>query len=285
MILIKKIFCVLNLKALKLKNNLQYIFHKYFLYFSTLKIKVKLQNKKNIQPKVSKKIVIFGSSASINQITEQEKALLNECKIIFMNKNLIFWKKINIWPDYFFLADTPIKSKAAKQIFEDTIKTLNSTQNDAPIFLIEEFYKFGIPKNLKKICFQYNKSSNLVWAQNLNETMFGFHGSLTTLLNLTTVLNFGKRIMLVGFDMNDRKYFFDKDSNFNKYKDDSFTFDGNFHPNAEKINGKNIFTHWNLINKNIRNNNISLYCESKKSLLVKKGLVKHLSINDFYRLK
>jgi hypothetical protein len=281
MILIKKIFCILNLKVLKLKNNFQYISHKYFLYFSTLKIKVKLKNKKNIQPKISKNIVIFGSSASINQITEQEKASLNDCKIIFMNKNLIFWKIINIWPDYFFLADTPIKSKAAKQIFVDTIKTLNLTQNDAPIFLVEEFYKLGIPKNLKKICFQYNKSSNLDWAQNLNETMFGFHGSLTTLLNLITVLNLGKRIMLVGFDMNDRKYFFDKDSNFNKYKDDSFTFDGNLHPNAEKINGKNIFTHWNLINKNLFSKKFEIYCNNPKSLFVKENKLKYMSIKEF----
>ena len=40
--------------------------------------------------------------------------------------------------------------------------------------------------------------------------MFGHHGSLTTLLNLIDLLNFRKKIMLVGFDMNGRDYFFEK---------------------------------------------------------------------------
>ena len=281
MILIKKVFIILNLTILKLKNSFQYILLKYFLYFFTLRIRVKLKKKKDIQPKLSEKIVIFGSSVLINQITEQEKVLLNDCKLIFMNKNLIFWKKINIWPDYFFLADTPIKSKAALQIFIDTIKILNLTKNNSPIFLVEEFYKFGIPKNLKKICFKYNKSSNLNWAQNLNEIMFGFHGSLTTLLNLITVLNLGKRIMLVGFDMNDRRYFFDKDSNFNKYVDDTFISEGNLHPNVEKINGKNIFTHWSVVNENLQSKKVNIYCNNQKSLFVKKNKLKYMSIKEF----
>ena len=40
--------------------------------------------------------------------------------------------------------------------------------------------------------------------------MFSFHGSLTTLLNLISILKIGKKVLLVGFDMRDSSYFFEK---------------------------------------------------------------------------
>lgn len=78
-----------------------------------------------------------------------------------------------------------------------------------------------------------------------------------------------------------KNFFFDKDSNFSKYKDDSFTFDGNLHPNAEKINGKNIFTHWNLVNKNLFSKKFEIYCNNPKSLFVKENKLKYMSIKEF----
>ena len=43
--------------------------------------------------------------------SEDEKEKIYKSKIIFMNKNLIFWNYIGIWPNFYFLADTPIKSE------------------------------------------------------------------------------------------------------------------------------------------------------------------------------
>ena len=197
-------------------------------------------------------MVIFGSGKIVNALTEDEKEKISKSKIIFMNKNLIFWKYIGIWPNFYFLADTPIKSEKSLKIFNDTLKIINDNKLDSPVLLLEKFYKYGLPNNLNCTFFNYNKSKNLKWALNLNDIMFGHHGSLTTLLNLIDLLNLGKKIMLVGFDMNGRDYFFEKDKDFEKYTDKSFISRGSLHPNAEKIDDKNIFTYWEIITKNFK---------------------------------
>ena len=138
-------------------------------------------------------------------------------------------------------------------------------------FLLENYYKFGLPNNIKTFFFNYNKSSNLKWAKNLDDIMFGYHGSLTTLLNVVDVLNLGKKIMLVGFDMNGRDYFFEKDKNFEDYLDNSYYSEGISHPNLEKVNGKNMLTHWKIISDNLNYKKIDIYCNNPNSILVKKN--------------
>ena len=199
-----------------------------------------------------------------------------------MNKNLIFWQHIGLWPNYYFLADTPVKSNKSIKIFNDTLKIINDNKLDSPILLLERFYKYGLPNNLNFVLFNYNKSKNLKWALNLNDIMFGHHGSLTTLLNLIDVLNLGKKIMLVGFDMNGRDYFFEKDKDFLKYTDKSFTSEGKLHPNVEKNENTNIFTYWDIITENFKAKKIKLYCNNQESLLVKNNLVEYISIDTFY---
>ena len=111
--------------------------------------------------------------------------------------------------------------------------------------------------------------------------MFSFHGSLTTLLNLISILKIGKKVLLVGFDMRDSTYFFEKNKLFIKYKDQTFKKKNSLHPNAEKINGKNIFSYWSILNKQLKKKNINIYCNNRNSLLIKNRLVKFKSIRDF----
>ncbi len=280
MIMTKKI----NLYYHLLKNFIQYNLLKYSLFFLTLSHRKLLKNKKSNKNEnlKSDSVVIFGSGKIINQLTADEKKLLYKSKIIFMNKNLIFWNYIDIWPNYYFLADTPVKSNATIKIFNDTLKTITENKFDAPIFLLEKFYKHGLPKNLDCVFFKFNKSKNLKWASNLNDIMFGHFGSLTTLLNLIDVLNLGTKVMLVGFDMNARDYFFENDLKFKEYTDKSFSSAGILHPNLEKIQNKNILTHWNVITDNFNVKNIKLFCNNKKSILVEKNLVEYMSIDKFY---
>ena len=267
-----------------IKNFIQYNLLKYLLFSLTLPHRKLLKNKKsnNLENMKSDSVVIFGSVKIINQLTADEKKLLYKSKIIFMNKNLIFWNYINIWPNYYFLADTPVKSNVTIKIFNDTLKTVAENKFDAPIFLLEKFYKHGLPKNLDCIFFNYNKSKNLKWASNLNDVMFGHFGSLTTLLNLIDVLNLGKKVMLVGFDMNTRDYYFEDDKYFKDYLDESYFVNGKLHPNLEKINNENMFTYWKTINDNLSNNNKKIFCNNSNSMLVKNNLVEYKSINDFY---
>lgn len=202
-----------------------------------------------------------------------------------MNKNLIFWKHINIWPDYYFLSDTPVKSSKAYKIFADTIKLIFKSKKKSPVLLLENMYKFCFSSK-KNIYFKTNyQSNNITWARNKHEPLFGFHGSLTTLLNLISLYKIGNEILLVGFDMRSKSYFFDKDIKFYKYVDDSFFQKGKNHPNVIKKNKKNIFSYWYVINKNLKLNRVNLYCANKKSLLCKKKLVKFKTISSFVKKK
>ena len=157
--MIKKI----NIYYHLLKNFLQYKLFQYLLFFITLSHRKLLKNKKSNNNNNIKRdsVVIFGSGKILNKLTVDEKKLISESKIIFMNKNLIFWNYIDLWPNYYFLADTPLKSNLAVKIFNDTLKTVKENEFDAPIFLLEKFYKHGLPKNLDCIFFNYNKSKNL----------------------------------------------------------------------------------------------------------------------------
>ncbi len=83
--------------------------------------------------------------------------------------------------------------------------------------------------------------------------------------------------------MKDSSYFFEKDKFFKKYIDQTYEDKTHIHPNARKINNKNIFTHWNIITKNLENKNIRLFCNNKNSLLVENRLVKYISVNNFLK--
>lgn len=264
------------------KNYLYYNFSRYLLFFQTSSHRKKLKKNFKNNSVESDNVVIFGSGKVAQNLTLTEKKKLSNSKVIFMNKNLIFWEHLEIWPNYYFLSDTPIKSNVSKKIFKDTLNTLIKSQSNPPTVLLEKFYEISTPKTLNSIFFNYNKSKNLRWAKNINEIMFGHHGSLTTLLNLIDVLNLGSKIMLVGFDMNGRDYFFDEDVRFKDYLDKSFYMDGKLHPNLEKVNDENMFTHWKEINANLAKNNRKIFCNNLNSMLVKLNLVEYKTINNFY---
>ena len=98
---------------------LNIINHLNFSLYNFLNLKIPFSKKKflKLENIKSNKIVIFGSSKSVLNLTKKEKQILKHLPKVFMNKNLIYWKKINLWPEFYFLLDTPIKSKPVKNIF------------------------------------------------------------------------------------------------------------------------------------------------------------------------
>ena len=153
--------------------------------------------------------------------------------------------------------------------------------------MLESFYKFLTPKIYKAFFFNFRKSSNLNWANNKNETLFGHHGSLTSLINILCILKF-RKILILGVDLNTSGYFYNKKNTLSKFTDHQSNREEKrykIHANLIKKNNKNILTYWNLINKSIRKKNISIYCGSKKSELIKKGFVRYMSIKNFNSLK
>lgn len=276
-----KIYTFLILKKNKLLNSINYNLLKFYLIFFKFFYSGKLKNIKKTIKKKTNKIVIFGSARSALNFNQKEKKKLLSHNIIFMNKNLIFWKYLKIWPDYYFLSDTPMKSNKAISIFLDTYKKIIQMKYTVPILLLENFYKFSLSSDVKSFFFISKNKTCIKWASSLKEEIFNFYGSLTTLLNLISILKLGKKVLLVGFDMKDSTYFFENDKDFKKYIDQTYKNRNSLHPNAKKIKGKNIFSYWHILNKQLKKKNIALYCTNKNSLLVKKKLVKFKSISNF----
>ena len=129
---------------LNILNHINFSFYNFFNLMNSFPRKnfLKLNNIK------SNKIVIFGSSKSILNLTKKEKEILKHLPKVFMNKNLIYWKKINLWPEFYFLLDTPIKSKSVKNIFFETLKILKCNNKTLPILLLEKFYRSYTPVNI-----------------------------------------------------------------------------------------------------------------------------------------
>ena len=225
---------------LKILNHINFSFYNFinFNFFYSKKKCLKLENIK------TNKIVIFGSSKSILKLTKNEKKILKGIPKVFMNKNLIFWKKINLWPEFYFLLDTPLKSKPVRKIFFETLRILNNTNKILPILLLEKFYRFYTPTNIQKFYYKYDKSRNLRWAKKRNEILFGSHGSISSLLNIISLLKKFKYIILVGVDFNQSGYFFtDKEKNYFRYVDveiDKLEKKNKVHSNLIKVNNINI---------------------------------------------
>jgi hypothetical protein len=156
-----KIYTFLILKKNKLLNSIIYNLLKFYLIFFKLFYSGKLKNIKKTIKKKTNKIVIFGSARSALNFNQKEKKKLLSHNIIFMNKNLIFWKYLKIWPDYYFLSDTPMKSNKAISIFLDTYKKIIQTKYTVPILLLENFYKFSLSSDVKSF-FSYQKTKHVL---------------------------------------------------------------------------------------------------------------------------
>ena len=113
-----KIYTFLIIKKNKLLANIIYNSLKYYLFLYRLLYSGKIKNKKKIIKKKNTKNSYFCSARSALNLSKREKNIIKIQKIIFMNKNLIFWKYLNILVSTtIFLSDTPLKSNKAIRIF------------------------------------------------------------------------------------------------------------------------------------------------------------------------
>lgn len=131
----------------------------------------------------------------------------------------------------------------------------------------------------------YDAASN--WAKSINDEMFNYKGSLSSILNLCSVISPNTPIYLVGNDFNGSRYFFqdELDSLGIPWKDYTYDLVSSYKKHMSFIpssDGKTIASVFPLINKNLLKTNNKLYCINPDSLLVKEANVefKRLPINE-----
>lgn len=122
---------------------------------------------------------------------------------------------------------------------------------------------------------EYDKGE--LWAKNLNEELFNYKGSLSSVLNICSIISPNTPIYLVGNDFNSSRYFFqDKlEKDFPEWKDytTNITKQYNKHMSFIPTNGKTFIDAIPTIIKHLNETGNQLYCTNPKSLLCTKANV------------
>jgi hypothetical protein len=115
------------------------------------------------------------------------------------------------------------------------------------------------------------------WAKSLDEPLFHFRTSFTSLLNYISIKYPGKTIRLVGTDFNKGEYFFQKElENLDiEWKDSLWeaTKANDKHFAAQKFKGTTMMDKMDVVIENLRKSNNEIFCNNPNSLLVKHNFV------------
>jgi len=251
-------------------------------------------------------VFVLGSGYSLLSLTHEQRAYVQSHTTVAMNKYLLFWEKIGIWPDYYFLADY---HWPAVRVYEESIRVVRRAKRPMH-FLLEEIYRdqyglvhspMGWARMLRRIAgnikrHRYvlkpwltpetatyfrgprNWEDGKIWADSLYDKMYFRRGSLTVLLNLCAVLRLGTRIKLVGVDLNDPRSFFDEELRKRPELWDRYVkgqHDGMYakHATVEKVDGMQPMTsYWPEIMDHLSSRGVELCCCNNNSLLVEENL-------------
>lgn len=152
-------------------------------------------------------LFVFGSGASLLDLTAQERKLLSKLPVLTMNKNLLYWDVLGIWPTYTYLADTHFP---ASEVFTRMVETLvTAPERRLPGFILRDDYRPWPLTALQPLYFKrHSVSGNHPWAESLDDKMYFHRGSLSCLLNLITALKFAPKVTLLGVDLDDGAPFY-----------------------------------------------------------------------------
>ncbi|MHC0442744.1 hypothetical protein [Flavobacterium sp. 3-210] len=280
-------------------------------------------------------IVVLGSGASINNLTEDLKNWANKTRArIAINKYGAFYEKAGIIPTDIYFHD--FHDKTSEYFFYETInrtKSVATTYYVSPIskeFITKSFFSFSylffryiIILNrafLKKISrklikpFSKNKHDRIlsyldkfnqrkplllnkrheiyninvhylwdldnVWANTLDEELFHFRGSLTSVLNLVSIKYPKLNVLMLGVDLATKEYFFDEEIEV-LYKITGLGYDwtqafmdsSGKHYSAAIDSGVTIFDRFNYVVECLDKSENKIFAYPKENALMFNGLV------------
>lgn len=283
----------------RLRNILRFDFHNIYKEIEFLKDEINLLGFKaaKITPNISDfwatrneseqfytdELFIIGSGSSLLTLKDEEKAYISNKKTIAMNRYILYWDIIGVWPTFVYLADS---LGIAKRAFLRMQQLVLESNHQSPIFFLDTYYENFVHPDIPVVFFNRDdtKGSQLIWASELNQPLFFHIGSLTSLLNLISVLKIAPVVKLIGIDLYLSDYFFQKHQN--RYPDlinpwdHSASLSGKHYTIANTHGKGTILDYWETINQKLSESNISLYCSNPVSLLVKKNYVEFRPIID-----
>ncbi|HPO12122.1 MAG TPA: hypothetical protein PLI09_01650 [Candidatus Hydrogenedentes bacterium] len=256
-------------------------------------------------------VYVLGSGLSLCGLTQAEKQFLAGQITVAMNKYLLFWDLIGVFPTHFFLADI---HHPALRVYEESVDIVRRMDKPVHFLLADEFRRFYGGTALDRILnFPYRlnyyrktrfwSSSAMmpehatyfrrcqrwdapeVWGKTLQDLMYFYRGSLSVLLNLITVLKLGDSVKLLGVDLNTSDCFYQdaiqkRPDLFDDYMKNSLGAAAQ-HMTAQTFQGMpGIQAKWPFIRENYQREGVALYCCNPKSLLVEEGLCPYAPVID-----
>jgi hypothetical protein len=224
-----------------------------------------------------KKLFLLGSGPSLLDLTEGQKKTISNHASLAMNRYIVFWEKIGIWPSYVCLGDS-----GSDKTYLAIMETLSLNKRKSHLFLEEYYKKFDPGKNIycSNITF-FKKDYHrpwLNWSNSLDQEMFFYRGSLTSVLNLIAVERLSQHICLLGIDLDRQGYFWTDEESSSKELYFSIEKEEKklgCHATFKSVTPGCIVDHWDIITQNYSRLGIDLTCSNKNSALVKLGLVKY----------
>lgn len=191
-----------------------------------------------------------------------------------------------------FILNKSLKDKIFQNNIARVIKWLRINKNVVVSFLkslnlktflkdiSKKHYLFLGPKKSAFIYTTYNFwLEGGEWATNINQSLFHFRGSLTSVLNYVSITNPNQDIYLVGNDFNSGKYFFQKELDELDLKMSDWTTEitkkKDKHFSVIDYNGTTIYDKLPFILEQLHKNGNHIYNNNPNSLLVTKGKIKH----------
>ena len=114
------------------------------------------------------------------------------------------------------------------------------------------------------------------WAKSMQETIFHYRGSLTSVLNIVTILFPDTDVFLVGTDFNNSQYFFEEEINKLKFSWKDWTYDlvikNGKHFSFQDYQGTTMNDCLLFIIESMGKTNNSLFCVNPNSLLTQSGI-------------
>jgi len=227
-------------------------------------------------------VYILGSGPSMLELSAQEKGVLKEGLTVAMNRYLLFWEMVGVWPSAVFLSDF---FPPAPAVLGRMLELAEEGDRPRPDFLLDHCLRLYFPISQPALFFRrpHSYAADRAWAENLESPLYFHRGSLTCLINLLAILRVAPRIALVGVDLNRPGNFFqsrlheypefEDKRNAAKERDAHLTAQamGKLGPIQDAF--PEIIAHCARLG-------ISLECASENSLLVKEGILPFRRLGD-----
>jgi len=259
-------------------------------------------------------IFLLGSGRSVLVLNDAEREYINgsDCRLA-VNKFMAFHASSGLRPSHVFFLDDYDEScrRMLRYIFdvcrEDGISGLTfvlppsarrrvfvdgpwASVADAMLLMLKRLAKFikgdrhpttpgyTAPRGCRfEFVTHHRWNEGGAWANSLREPLFHFHGSLTSALNYLSVQYPGRRIKLVGVDLDGPDYFFQSELEKVEFEwrdwTSSVTASSGMHFSAQVHEGSTMLDRFDFVVERLRSSGNELYATNPASLLVQRGYV------------